>query len=102
MDLSGVTVDLGVIIGVLYAIVAVMVIIVLYHILFIVVDLRKIARRFEDVTSQVEAVILKPLAIADQAMQWVTHLIEQQKRKHAHHKHTSDDDEDEETEESAS
>ena len=57
--------------SVLYALVAVMILIVLYHLLFIVVDLRKIMRRFEDVTAQVEAMILKPLSIIDEAFQWV-------------------------------
>ena len=57
--------------SVLYALVAVMILVVLYHMLFIVVDLRKITRRFEDVTAQVEAMILKPLSIIDEAFQWV-------------------------------
>jgi hypothetical protein len=69
-------------IGVLYALVAVMLIVVLYHILFIVVDLRKIARRFEDTTAQVEAMILKPLAIIDEAFQWVIDHVHTQEKKH--------------------
>ena len=55
----------------LYIVVAVMLIIVLYHALFVVVDLRKILRRVEDITAQVEAVILKPISMADQIMEWV-------------------------------
>lgn len=67
----------------------VMLIIVLYHVLFIVVDVRKIVRRLEDITQQVEAVILKPISMADQVL---TFLIEQiegiaKKKEHKHSKH---------------
>ncbi len=101
MPLSGVTIDLGVIIGVLYAIVAVMVMIVLYHVLFIMVDLRKIVRRFEDMTSQVETVLMKPLSIADQGIQWVVEFFEHKRREHQRKKnhHHVDVGEDEEMDE---
>ena len=73
----------------LYVVVAVMLLIVLYHVLFIVVDLRKILRRVEDITSQVEAVIMKPLSMADQIMEWVVGQIEafsakKEKKPHSH------------------
>lgn len=68
---SEVPVTMDGVLSVLYAIVAVMIIVVLYHTLFIVVDLRKIMRRFEETTAQVEAMLLKPLAIIDDAFQWV-------------------------------
>ena len=59
----------------LYVVIAVMVIIVLYHLLFIVVDLRKTTRRIEDITAEIESVILKPIAMADQILAWViTHI----------------------------
>jgi len=58
---------------------------VLYHVLFIVVDLRKIMRRFEDTTAQVEAMILKPLAIIDEAFQWVIDHVQTKKSKKAKH-----------------
>ncbi len=61
--------------AVLYALVAVMIIVVLYHVLFIVSDLRKITKRFEDTTAQIESVILKPLAIIDEAFSWMTHYL---------------------------
>ncbi len=71
LDFSNITVTMQGLLSVLYAIVAVMIIVVLYHVLFIVVDLRKIMRRFEETTAQVEAMILKPLAIIDEAFAWV-------------------------------
>lgn len=62
-------------------VVAIMLVIVLYHVMFIVVDLRKIARRLEDVTAEVEAVILKPISMADQIFQWILEKIESKKRR---------------------
>ncbi len=76
-------IDLNMLIAILYAVVGVMIIIALYHVLFILWDLRKITRRFEDLTSQVEAVILKPLSLADQGVQWLIEFIE---AKASHHK----------------
>lgn len=78
--------------SVLYALVAVMIIVVLYHLLFIVVDLRKIMRRFEDVTAQVEAMILKPLSIIDEAFQWVINYMNGHDGK-GHKKHKTKDGE---------
>lgn len=78
---SNVTVSLEGLLGGLYAVVAVMIIVVLYHLLFIVVDLRKIMRRFEETTAQVEAMILKPLAIIDEAFSWVIDHVQHAKKK---------------------
>ena len=71
MELSSGDVLIG-----LYIVVAIMLIIVLYHLLFIVVDLRKVLGGSEDITAQVEAVIMKPIAMADQIMEWVVQHIE--------------------------
>jgi len=76
----------------LYIVVAVMLIIVLYHALFVMVDMRKILRRVEDITAQVEAVILKPISMADQIMEWVIANIDalakkKEKKHQEHHKH---------------
>lgn len=56
--------------------VAVMLVIVLYHVLFIVVDLRKVMRRVEDVSHQVEEIIMKPLTMTDKILEWVLEYIE--------------------------
>jgi hypothetical protein len=58
--------------------VAVMLIVVLYHALFVVVDVRKIVRRVEDITAQVEDVLMKPLSMADQVLEIVLQFIEKQ------------------------
>ncbi|TSC57615.1 MAG: hypothetical protein Greene041619_1043 [Candidatus Peregrinibacteria bacterium Greene0416_19] len=65
----------------LYIIVAVMIIVVLYHALFIMVDLRKVLRRVEDITAQVEAVILKPISMADQILTWIMEHVESKKHR---------------------
>ena len=58
--------------------VAVMLIIVLYHTLFVLVDVRKVVRRLEDVTAQIEEVFMKPLSMADQILEVVVGFIEKQ------------------------
>ena len=45
--------------------VSILLLVVLYHILFIVVDVRRIARRFESLSQEIETVILKPLSLTD-------------------------------------
>lgn len=60
----------------LYIVVAVMLIIVLYHVLFIVVDVRKVMRRVETVSNQVEEIIMKPLTMTDKILEWVMEYIE--------------------------
>ncbi len=66
----------------LYIAVAVMLIVVLYHVIFIVVDARKIARRISDLTEEVEAVIMKPLSMADQLLQWMVEFVQEKVEKH--------------------
>lgn len=85
-EFSEITVTMQGLLSVLYAVVAVMIIIVLYHLLFIVVDLRKIMRRMEDTTAQVESMILKPLAIIDEAFSWVIDYVNHSKKGKKHSK----------------
>ncbi len=65
------TIDVVMAMRILYSVVGLMVMVVLYHLIIILVDVRKIVRRFEDMTEQVEMVLLKPLTIADQVFAWV-------------------------------
>ncbi len=62
-----------------------MVILAVYHLLFILVDLRKMVRRFEDITQQVEAMILKPISMADQILAWIMEQLESRKHGKKHH-----------------
>lgn len=71
--------------------VAIMLVVVLYHALFIVVDLRKVMKRVQNVSEQVEDVIMKPLTMTDTILQWVLEYIEglekpSQKKHHEHKK----------------
>lgn len=72
--------------------ISLMLVVILYHVLFIVVDLRKIVRRFNDVSTEVETMILKPISVADQLLQWG---VEYMNSKRGHKKivdHDSDED----------
>ena len=60
----------------LQVVISVIVVVVLYHVLFIVVDLRKVLRRVDDITEQVEAIILKPISLADQILGKVMEMME--------------------------
>jgi cell shape-determining protein MreC len=60
-------------------VVDVLLIIVLYHLLFLMVDLRKIFQRVESLTEELESVILKPLSLTDKAFQWILHFLEAEK-----------------------
>lgn len=58
--------------------VAVLLVVVLYHILFIAVDLRKILRRFESITREVEDIIMKPINAADYILEGIVQYLEEQ------------------------
>lgn len=60
--------------------VAIMIIVVLYHALFVVVDLRKIVRRVEDLTNQLEDVFMKPISIAEHLMEYAVDLFEEKNK----------------------
>ena len=70
----------------LYIAVAIMLIIALYHVIFIVVDLRKTMRRIENISEEIQTVIMKPLSMTDKAIEWVMGFI-QEKTKHKKDKH---------------
>lgn len=74
---------------VLYTLVAVMLVVVLYHVLFIVVDLRKTMKRINSMTQQVENVLLKPLNLTEQVLAWLVEYVEglAKGKKHQHHEH---------------
>lgn len=57
--------------------VAIMIIIVLYHALFIAVDLRKVVRRVEEITSQLEDAFMKPISLVEHVMEYAIDLFEE-------------------------
>ncbi len=65
----------------------VMVIIVLYHVIFIVIRARRITERLDDVTKEVEGMIMKPLSLMEESMSWITEfLLSMYTDKSDHHK----------------
>jgi cell shape-determining protein MreC len=64
----------------LWIAVTVVLIVILYHALFIVVDARKIVRRIEDITGQVESMVLRPISMADQLLKWLTDFVEESQK----------------------
>lgn len=69
------------ILSALYAVVGVMIIIVLYHVLFIVADLRRVIRRTERITRELQAVIMKPLAVTDEILAWILGMVQSHEKK---------------------
>lgn len=61
--------------------VGVLLVIVLYHLLFVVVDLRKILRRVQLITKEVEGLVMKPISVADQVLEAILSLVEDQQKK---------------------
>ena len=57
-----------------------MVVIVLYHLLFIAVDLRKILRRVQMITKEVEGLIMKPINVADHILEGIVKFLEEQQK----------------------
>jgi len=55
----------------------------LYHLVFVLVGLRRIVKRVDTVTQQVEQVVLKPISMADATVDWVTHMLESAHKKTA-------------------
>ena len=56
-------------------------VILLYHLVFAVVTLRKILQRFDTVTKQIEEVVLKPISMADATVDWVVDFVEGYQKK---------------------
>ncbi len=67
-----------------------MVIILLYHLIFVSVSLRRIADRMDDLTKEVEAIILKPIGAIEYLIDWFASAVEgmrdSNEQKKGHHK----------------
>lgn len=76
----------------LLSIVAVaMLIILMYHLIFVSVALRRISQRMDDLSKDVEAVILKPIGAIDFIIDWFMAVVENMRggddgKKHHHKK----------------
>ena len=69
-----------------------MVIILAYHMIFVSVSLRRIADRMDDLSKEVEGLILKPIGAIEYLIEWFSVVVENmvsgkdQERKKVHHK----------------
>ncbi len=66
-----------------------MLIILLYHLIFVSVSLRKIATRMDELSKEVEAVILKPIGAIEFLLDWFSGMVEGMmaaKEEEDHHK----------------
>jgi hypothetical protein len=65
-----------------------MLVILLYHLIFVSVSLRRIAERLDDVSQDIEQVILKPIGAVDYVIDWFISVVEsmQAGKKKVHHK----------------
>jgi uncharacterized protein YoxC len=78
------------ILTVLLIVAAAMLVVVLYHLIFVVVDLRKITKRVDDVTSELENVVMTPLSMVEKSMTWLMEVLMQlyaDQGEKKHHKH---------------
>lgn len=57
---------------------AVLLVLVLYHLLFVTVGLRKIVRRVERITNEIQEVILKPINVADHILEGIVKYMDTQ------------------------
>jgi len=51
-------------------------VLVLFHLVFVALNLRRIVKRVNKVTTQLEEVILKPINMADATVEWVAAFLE--------------------------
>ena len=69
----------------LLAIIAVaMLIVVLYHLIFISVSLKRFTERIEALSQDVEAIVLKPIGAIDYVLDWFLSAVEGMKKGHKH------------------
>jgi cell shape-determining protein MreC len=64
----------------------VLLLVLLYHLIFAAVSLRKVLKRVDTVTDQVEQVLLKPISMADATVDWISGMLEGAHKKHTHKK----------------
>lgn len=63
-----------------------MLIILLYHLIFAAVSLKRIADRMDDLSKDVEAIILKPIGAIDYVLDWFLSVVESMREDKKHPK----------------
>lgn len=72
-------------------------IVLLYHLIAISLNVRRISKRFDRISNEIESVVMKPLTVADNAMEWLIGFLEgvkegQESKKKGHKKAAEDFD----------
>jgi hypothetical protein len=49
--------------------------VLLYHLIFVVMDLRQVMKRLNDITAEIEDMLMKPVEIVAQVMDWLQKLL---------------------------
>lgn len=63
-----------------------MLIILLYHLIFASVSLKRIADRMDDLSKDVEAIILKPIGAIDYVLDWFLSIVDSMRKEKKHSK----------------
>ncbi len=79
------------ILSILSVIAVLMIIILVYHLIFVSVSLRRIADRMDDLSKEVEGLILKPIGAVEFLIDWFASTVEgmragKEEHKKVHHK----------------
>lgn len=79
------------ILTVLSVIAVLMVIVLVYHLIFVSVSLRRIAERMDDLSKEVEGLVLKPIGAVEYLIDWFAGAVEgmragKEEQKKVHHK----------------
>ncbi len=70
----------------------VLLLVLIFQLIFAAMSLRKVLKRVDTVTSQVEQIMLKPISLADTAVDWVAGFIEGHQKNKSTHKKTAKKD----------
>jgi hypothetical protein len=66
-----------------------MLIVLLYHLIFVSVSIRRMTERWDEISKEVEGLILKPIGAIDYMLEWFSSMVEgmqEEKHKKVHHK----------------
>jgi|GEM_PF-2409234 len=69
-----------------------MLIILLYHLIFASVSLKRIADRMDELSKDVEAIILKPIGAIDYVLDWFLSVVDSMREDKKHNKKGKHDD----------
>jgi len=64
--------DVFMLVGIIsVGVVAFLLVILLYHLVFVVMDLRKVMHRLNEITEQIEGMLLRPVELVSDVVEWL-------------------------------